>query len=339
MMPEEWPITANAGDRLVDPARARGPSRLATVRRDFFLDPGDRLTEQERALMTAMLHDLVGTLANEIAVAAGFRKVDRDSGEIAATLANSGLVDRAGLVSLMLRRADEYRIAASFSGHSGPRRLPLLPRLVSDQDAGVAAAAMALVVARGRRRDAFGQPRLELCDLDPADALALAHSVAAVLSPGRREDGRLSMAAASVAASTVPADQLDQATEALLDAIDASARNSDELIEQASSEGEVALVASFLSRRSGVGPQAAWDHLLNSGEGGLALLARMAGLPRPLAARLIADLGGSTGPLSVEDEIARFDNLTDDDVASAHAHWQLPRDYRNARIALGERHG
>lgn len=339
MMPEEWPITADAADRLVDPARARGPSRLATIRRDFFLDPGDRLTEQERALMTAMLHDLVETLANEIAVAAGFRKVDRDPGEIAAMLADAGLIDRAGLVSLMLRRADEFRIAAGFSGHSGPRRLPLLPRLVSDEDAGVAAAAMALVVARGRRRDAFGQPRLELCDLDQTDALALAHSVAAAISPDRREDARFSKAAANVSNSALPADRLDQVTEALLDAIDASARNSDELIEQASSEGEVALVACFLSRRSGVGPQAAWDHLLNSGEGGLALLARMADLPRPLAARLIADLGGSTGPSSVEDEIAQFDSLDDDEVSSARSHWQLPRDYREARIALGDRHG
>ncbi len=289
--------------------------------------------------MTAMLHDLVDTLANEIAVAAGYRKVEREPGEIAGKLANAGLVDRAGLVSLMLRRADEYRIAASFSGHSGPRRLPLLPRLVSDEDAGIAAAAMALVVARGRRRDAFGQPRLELCDLEPGDALALAHSVSAVLSPDRSEDSRLAKAAAKVAASTIAADRLDYVTDKLLDAIDASTRKSDDLIEQASSEGEVALVACFLSRRSGVGPQSAWDHLLNSGEGGLALLARMAGLPRPLAARLIADLGGSTGPSSVEEEIARFDALTDDEVASAQSHWQLPRDYRNARIALGDRHG
>lgn len=339
MKPEEWPIAADAADRLVDPARVRGPSRLATVRRDFFLDAGDRLTEQERALMTAMLHDLVGTLANEISVAAGFRKIEHEAGEITALLSGAGMLDRSGLVSLMLRRADEYRIAAAFSGHSGPRRLPMLPRLVSDEDPAIAAAAMALVVARGRRRDAFGQPRLELCDLDPADALALAHGVAAAISPSAGDDSRFSVAAAQVATSALPEDRLDRVTEALLDAILASGRDSDALIEQASSEGEVALVAAFLSRRSGLGPQTAWDHLLNSGEGGLALLCQMAGLSRPIAARLIADLGGSTGTASVEDEIARFDSLSQEEVSAALAHWQLPREYRNARVGLGAHRG
>ena len=57
MMPEEWPIAAPAADRTVDARAQRGArAGLATVRRDFFLDPAERLTEQERALMTAMLH-------------------------------------------------------------------------------------------------------------------------------------------------------------------------------------------------------------------------------------------------------------------------------------------
>ena len=68
MMPEEWPIAAPAADGN-GPARAARRGRLATVRRDFFLNPRERLTEQERALMTAMLHCLVSDVADAVRAA------------------------------------------------------------------------------------------------------------------------------------------------------------------------------------------------------------------------------------------------------------------------------
>lgn len=335
MMPEEWPIAAEAADRLVDPARLRGPSRLATVRADFFLDPADRLSEQERALMTAMLHDLVGSLAAAIAAAAGDRAAEHDPGELAARLTAAGLLDRPGLVSLMLRRADEHRIAGAFASHSGPRRLPLLSRLVGDPDPAVAAAAMTLVVARGRRRDGFGQPRIELSDLEPADSAALVHAVAALIGDAANAGPRYAAAAAEVLAGADSETALDRVTGALVDALEQAGGEPGALLQQCSGEGEVALVAALLARRCGLGPQSAWDHLLNAGQGGLALLARMAGLARPAAARLIADLGASLGTTSVEEEIASYDSLGEDEVAAALAHWRLPRDYRAARVALG----
>jgi hypothetical protein len=108
MMPEEWPIGALAADQNA-PARTTGRGRLSTVRVDFFLDPADRLTEQERALMTAMLHCLVGDIADEMrAVLPHGVLAANDEGNltIVTVLLSAGLLDRLPLVQRLLRRAD-----------------------------------------------------------------------------------------------------------------------------------------------------------------------------------------------------------------------------------------
>ena len=69
-MPVEWPLAASAADRPVDPARPHaGRDRLPVVMADFFLDEGSRLTDEERALMAAMLRGLVADIADELIVA------------------------------------------------------------------------------------------------------------------------------------------------------------------------------------------------------------------------------------------------------------------------------
>ena len=339
MAPEEWPIAVETADRTVDSAFARSPSRLTTVRRDFFLDPGERLTEQERALMTSMVHDLVAALAVAIRAAVGIRIDPPVPARIADALGRAGLLDRTGFIRLMLRRADEQRIVTAFAGHAGPRRLPLMPKLVSDGDPAVAAAAMALVVARGRRRDGFGQPRVDLSDLARHDAFALAHAVAAVLSPDIEADRHFATAATKVIDGLDFDGSLDRAVEILVEALDRAGRADEALVEAASGEGEVALVAMLIARRTGIDQPAVWDHLVDAGEGGLALIARMAGFGRRAAARLIADLGSTTGGGSVEDEIARYDALGGEEVAAALKLWQLPPDYRAAVRDLRGRRG
>ncbi|MCL6682399.1 DUF2336 domain-containing protein [Sphingomonas alba] len=302
---------------------------MASVRRDFFLDPAYRLTEQERALMTAMLHDLVGTVAAEILAAApGKGEPAPDGTALASRLHSAGLLDREALVAMLLRRADEHRIGAAFAGRAGPRKLPLLPRLVGDSDAGVAAAAMTLVVARGRRRDAFGQPRIELADLPRLEATSLAFAVAATLGDDFAE------AAQAAVAGHLPDEALDAAVAALADALEAAGRLDDRMIEAAAEDGEASLLAGLLARRASISADTAWGYLVGGQEDGLALLGRLAGLSRPTAARLIAEFGLLSGA-SVEDEIGRFDSLADKDVSAARHWWGLPAGYRAARTALG----
>jgi hypothetical protein len=339
MVPEEWPLAALAADRPVEFARTRGSRRLASVRRDFFLDPAYRLTEQERALMTAMLHDLVGTVAGEIVAATpGNGSSTPDPSILATRLAAAGLLDREMLVELLLRRADEHRIASAFAGRAGARKLPLLPRLVGDKDAGVAAAAMALVVARGRRRDAFGQPRIELADLPPSEALGVAFAVAAMLPDEKTGQQGVADAAYSAATGHAPDEALDASVWKLVDALEAAGRLDDSMVEAAAEDGEASLLSVLLARRASISVETAWGYLVGGQEDGLALLGRMARLGRPTAARLIAEFGALSGA-SVEDEIGRFDSLGESEVMEAGDWWRLPAEYRTARTALGTGRG
>src|SRR5438094_959467 len=185
-MPEEWPIAASAADGNA-PARLAGRGRLATVRRDFFLDPAKRLTEQERALMTAMLHCLVADVAASLrAHLANSRVAANDDADAAliAQLTSAGLLDEPELMALLLRRADEERIATAARARAGRREARVLQGLVSHDYGAVAAAAMALILGRGRRRDRFGQCLIAYDDLPETSAESLVHAVAAGL---RRE--------------------------------------------------------------------------------------------------------------------------------------------------------
>src|SRR3982751_1349718 len=172
MMPEEWPIAAPAADGD-GRARPAGRGRLATVRRDFFLNPAERLTEQERALMTAMLHCLVSDVADAVRAALPSGRIaanDEGDAFLVEALTASGLLDEPGLMALLLRRADEERIATAARARSGRREARVLQGLVSHDYGAVAAAAMAVILARGRRRDRFGQCLIAFDDLPEASA-------------------------------------------------------------------------------------------------------------------------------------------------------------------------
>ena len=108
MVPVEWPIAVSASDRSVEPARRAGRGRLATVRRDFFLDPAERLTEQERALMTAMLEGILAECADELRSGAGPGAAANDDGGLLAELRESGLLDMPELVALFVYAAASF---------------------------------------------------------------------------------------------------------------------------------------------------------------------------------------------------------------------------------------
>ena len=348
MMPEEWPIAATAADRNA-PARAAGRGRMATVRADFFLNPAERLSEQERALMTAMLHCLIGDIADEIraALPAGWVAAnDEHHGMLVEALAQARLLDQPGLMELLLRRADEERIGSAARARSGRREARVIQGLVSHASAPVSAAAMALILARGRRRDRFGQCLLDFDDLDRATAGALVDAIAAAL---RREvsatrgtaaaDAQLSAACEHLIARHDPGRSTESLTAALVLLLDENDAMTDELLIGSAQEGEVMFLAEALARRAGIGGSLALDELLSGDALRVMALFRICGFSRDLGAGLLASIGDLLGIADPGAAIGVFDRMSDEQVEAARNWLATSPGYRAALNALGREHG
>lgn len=343
MVPDEWPIAAASEDDGGYPARPAGRRRLPTVRKDFFLDPRDRLTEQERALMTAMLAELLGTIAQEIraALPAGFMAAnDEDSQQLLRELSTACLLDDTDLIALLLRRADEERIANAVRARSAPKG-GFLQALIADEDEAVSAAAMALILARGRRRNRLGQPRIEFEDL-PADlASSLAFCVAAGLRqnvPGlASKEGHLSFGSAAKALLEARdgTKAVDRLTENLVQVLNRAGGLDEPLLENAAEEGDLAFLAYALGERAGISGSGTWDYLADGDNGRLVLVLKLAGVSREFAARLLALLGDLVGIGDLGTEIARFDAFDQARARAAREWLQLDPGYRTALRALG----
>ena len=92
---------------------------------------------------------------------------DEDSQQLLRQLSAAGLLDQVDLIALLLRRADEERIANAIRARSNPRG-GYLQALIADEDEMVSASAMAVILARGRRRNRLGQPMIAATNLRPS---------------------------------------------------------------------------------------------------------------------------------------------------------------------------
>ena len=345
MEPVEWPIAAPVADGGAEPARATGSRRLPVARVDFFLDPRARLTEQERALMTAMLGDLVAMVADEFTALLADTEPANDDGErLVDRLWDAGLLDIPDLIRLLLLRAEEERISAGIRAGRPSAKMRFLQSLVGDDDPQVSAAAMALILARGRRRDRFDGPRLIFDDLSAEGAVALVSAVAAALRtdlvkrlPAADCDERLSAAAQALLARHDEGNRLEAKLFALVHALERSGRLGEPLMCTALDEADVTLLVEALARCAGVGFDSAWEHF-TGGRGLLASLLRMAELSRDLAGEIVAAAAEVVGT-DPETEIHAFDALTDEDAYAARNWLRLDPSYRNAIGAMAAGRG
>lgn len=295
--------------------------------------------------MTAMLSDLVAMLADEFALLLAAAEPANDHGEsLFERLWASGLLDNAELVRLLLRRAEEERLSAAIRSSRPASRAKFLQSLVSDEDSEISAAAMALILARSRRRDRFDGPRIAFGDLPAEAAVALVYAIAAALRRdvatrlGENEaDERLSTAARALLARHDEGQRLEARAFDLVHALDKASRLDGRLLQSALADGEATVLVEALGRRAGILFDAAWEHF-TGGSGKLALLLRMGGLDRDLAAELVAGIAEFVGS-DAETEISAFDALTSESVDAARNWLRLDPAYRAAVAALNADNG
>lgn len=340
-MAEEWPIAAPPAEgrrqAAVGPLPADGDRRLAAVLQDFFLPADFRLTEQERALMTAMLHGLVERIADELRARLAPDLAEAcaaSAAELVADLAAAGLLRSDALIGLLLRRADVQRLAQRSAG--GRTRLQ---RWTASEEGELAAAAMALIAARGRARDRFGRVTLDFVDLPAPLAATLVQLVAAAL--GRRclvSCNQEVVRAADDLLAAMPAGEGVELLEQLVARnLGEQGRREPGLLDTLAAEGDAPLLAAILAAEACIPAEEGWRCLLGGGRQ-LALLLRLAAVPREEAAALIANAGPALGIGDPVTAIDTFEMLTDAEVELARAELALPANYRWAQAQLA-RHG
>jgi hypothetical protein len=215
---------------------------------------------------------------------------------------------------------------------------------VSHDSGAISAAAMALIQARGRRRDRFGQCLLQFDDLPPEEAAALAQIVAAAL---RRDlvglgdisdrDQLLAAAVEELMARYDRANGFEELMAVLVDLLEDEGVLSDELIVSAAMEGEMTFVAQALARRSGLRGEIATDELLSASEQRVMTLLRLAGVRRELGAGLLAGIGDLLGLADPGGAIAAFDALGDAELDDARSWLSADPAYRHAVGSLDNR--
>jgi hypothetical protein len=346
MVPEEWPISSPAADEPASLARVAGSHRLSTVTTDFFLDPAKRLTEQERALIGSLLDDLIGWIADQIRLLLPPQFApanDADGHALRETLCDAGLLQRHDLMAVLLRSADEERIATAVRVRF-PSSPKVLQRLISNPDANVSAAAMELILARGRRRDRFGQPRLDFDDLPKRVAGGLAYAVAAVLGrkalPGFGQDAHRELASAAdvVLGRRERGKAIDTLTSTLVETLASAGLLDESMLDAAMREADIGLLAHGLALQASIDSDSAWALMTSSRDGGVPLLLRMASASRTFAAQLMAAIGDQLGIADPAEGIRAFDSLDADHVAASAAWMRLDPAYRAAAARIPD-HG
>ncbi|HEX8307990.1 MAG TPA: DUF2336 domain-containing protein [Allosphingosinicella sp.] len=342
-------VRANGGEldgaaQLLASAHARVAAAIA----DLALPEAFRLSDRQRFTVSHLLRRLVGDVEDELRSALVAHFAGEEDFPLRAALSSAslaialpvleggGVVPDPALFAILLRRAEEHRLARA-AAHE-PR---LLTELAGDEDPAVAAAAVSLLIAQSRRLDSFHEPLLASGDLPAEVAHGLAWTVAAALrtylvarhsvAPAAA-DGAVTAAAAALLGRYDEGAGADSLARRLALRLEERSRLVDDLLVRSAGEGVLPLLLAGLSLRTGLEPQASWE-LLSDGSGrGPAIVLRAAHLEREAAASILLDLAGREEAVAARLDL--FDSL---DPGEARHHillWSLDPAYRSAVARL-----
>lgn len=323
--------------RLLADVRAR----IAAARAELALPEALRLSEWQRAAVSAMLRRLVENVEDELraAVAAGMADAVRASLTAARVpiaapiLARLGSFPDAELIALALRRAEEHRLAREAQSEE-----KLLGELVADADEGIAAEAMAVLIALSARLDAFQEPAIGRNDLPAELHHQLAWSVAAALRRYLVEQHDVAEQEADSALSTAVAALLTRHDEgASFDALclrlarrlAEAGRLDDDMLVRMLDEGGLPLFLAALAIRTGIDSGSAWQLITEAPS----MLLHGAGVRRDAAGAILLRLAHGREEAAL-DRLERFDAAEPDEAGQRLGLWRVDPAYREAIAAL-----
>jgi hypothetical protein len=322
--------------RLAAAARDRLSFGLADLR----LPDAYRLSEWQRATITALLERLVLSIETELrgALASAFAGQAELHASLASASVEIGLPILAAaspwepaLIGALLRRAEEHRLHRLSADHA------LLIELAGDSDEVVAAEAMSLLIAQSGRFDAFQEPMMLRTELPAELEHGLVWTVAASLRRYIVGLHKVAPAEADAAIAAAAAALLGEYDEGqtfaarglrLMRRLDRARRLGDPTVLRSLTEGGLPLFLAALAVRGGVDADSAWELLSDPAARGGALLLRAAGIGKEETAAILFRLHGENE--AVAGELDRFEALSTDEARSLLVLWRTDPAYRAA---------
>jgi len=341
------PDGADALLRRAANADVRAARRLAVASADLSAGDDERLEDEARATIAAMLARLVDAVETDLRHYAGravaVAAIPRAGESLVERLVDAGLLDDRELVAELVARARSEIIASRLPADplEEPDRPSLLPRLANEPDRVVAHAAAALMAAEARRRGAG--PDAGRDDLPAELHHRLVWWVAAALRPAGASgavDAALVDAARRVLAAHDEGARIEATAQRLAAALDPAEDAIGAMIEEALADRRLALVVALIAHGLAVEPALSRDIVLDADSDRLLLALRTLNVPNEDMAAIGIALCEADRRRDPEALIASIDAVTAMPVEAARdalAGLRLPADYREATRALGSR--